>query len=158
MGCSENKREQLFFFHLHHNRKCYLVNVVYQYHHMNDGTREPCRASREFVGWRLPFIKTLPILVVLKTVRLLRPTTTIVIWLRGGTVCRVLVKFDKSSTDTVELIAFVAPNKNCRTKLIQTQLFCRTSFISSVRHMSGAASEPGLRRTPLRNWSRLSRE
>ena len=47
MGCSENKREQLImFFHLHHSRKCYLVNMVYQYHHMTDGTRQ----SAEPVG------------------------------------------------------------------------------------------------------------
>ena len=45
MGCSENKREHLII-HFHHHIKCYLVNVVYQYHHMNDGTREPA----ELVG------------------------------------------------------------------------------------------------------------
>ena len=33
MGCSENKRVQLIIFciHLRYSRKCYLVNVVYQY-------------------------------------------------------------------------------------------------------------------------------
>ena len=31
-----------------------------------------------------------------------------------------------NATDPVELNVFAAPNQNCRTKLIQTPLFCRT--------------------------------
>ena len=53
---------------------------------MSDGTLEPAeskprasRASREVVGDRPSFTKTLPILVGSKTVRLLRLTTTIFI-------------------------------------------------------------------------------
>ena len=88
MGCSEKKREQLTLgiYHLHQSKKCYLVNVVFQYRHMSDGTLEPAeskprasRASREVVGDRPSFTKTLPTLVGSKTVRLLRPTTTIFI-------------------------------------------------------------------------------
>ena len=147
-----------FFIHLHYRRKCYLVNVVYQYHHMSNRTlARASRAGRKLVGGRLSFTKTLPILVVLKTVRLLRPATKIVIWFRRHTLCRVLVKFDKRSTDTVELIAFASPNNNGRSKLIQTPVFCRTSFITSARHMSVAVSEPELRRTPLGNGSKLPR-
>ena len=88
MGCSEKKREQLTsgIYHLHQSKKCYLVNVVFQYRHMSDRTLEPAeskprasRASREVVGDRPSFTKTLPILVGSKTVKLLRPTTTIFI-------------------------------------------------------------------------------
>ena len=53
---------------------------------MSDGTLEPAeskprasRAIRELFGGRPSFTETLPILVGSKTVRLLRPTITIVI-------------------------------------------------------------------------------
>ena len=111
MGCSENKREQLImFFHLHHSRKCYLVNMVYQYHHMTDGTRQSAEPVGNLSAADSLLPKRLQYLLVSKTVRLLRPTTTIVIRFRRRTVCRVIVKFDKSSTDTVELITFATPS------------------------------------------------
>ena len=103
MGCSENKREQ-------------LTSGIYHLH-MSDGTLEPAesqprasRASREVVGDRPSFTKTFPILVGSKTVRLLRPTTTIVI--EGGytiNLCFVIV-----------VLTFLFSPNLCRSMLFRT--------------------------------------